>query len=493
MENARKNVVSNYAGAGWSALVSFVTIPFLLSMLGAESYGLIALFLSIKSIAAVFDFGLAMSSNREVAFRLGVKKNNVFDFIATVEVLSWLLGVCLSLVIWLLLKYFLNDWVSVHELSSNQLLMASLLFVFSLIGSWPALLYQNVLRGLNEHVRFNIALIIVSTLRNPGALLVIWLFSADVEAFMMWFLVVSVLEVILYRWLMRKRVKTISNGVVGKVDFNSLAGMKKFALGAGVSSIFATLIYQLDKILISMHMDLASVGYYSALLALVGVFGKLTTPVVRAVFPGLTAILSKGDTEAVACLYKHYAQMIASIILPMMVAIIAFAPQILALWLPAGADIAMLSNVLLMLSIAYVFYSLTNMPIIVHMVFKAVKLLIITRIVASIVLVPVLAFLINEFDLFGAAAGVLVCSITLHVILVFSVSRRLFPTYAIGELRMLLPPFLISAAIFLLLWQIYQVQSTGDNYWIISALFGVVASYAVFFRKQIKQITGRTV
>jgi len=479
----RRNIISNYAGAGWSAFVSFITIPFLLAILGAESYGLIALFLTIKTISQAFDFGLAVSSNREVAYRIGLKEKSVFDYIVTVEVMAWVLGIFLSTLIWLIITFSLKDLVSVKILRDDQLFMITILFCISLIGSWPVLLYQNVLRGLNDHVKFNVVLIVVSTLRNPGALLVLWFFSSTVQAYMIWFLMVSVFEVIVYRRIMNKRVKTLSPGIYGKFNFNSLQGMKGFALGAGVSSIFATLIYQSDKILISMYLDLVSVGYYSALLALVGIFGKLTTPIVKTVFPGMTAALSEGNTEGVVYLYVHFARLIANTLLPMMVTVIVFSNQILMLWLPEEADIFMLSKVLSALCIAYVFYSLANIPIIIHIVFKKVRLLVFSRVVALILLVPSLIYLIDEFKLLGAAVGVLVCSILLYFILIISVSRRLFPGHVVGHLRMLLHPLLITVVIFILLQIIKQFFTENDLIQVVSCLFGLTMSYILIFRR----------
>ncbi|WP_241085765.1 lipopolysaccharide biosynthesis protein [Candidatus Vondammii sp. HM_W22] len=482
MTKNRNNVIANYIGAGWSAALSFVTIPLLLSMLGAEYYGLISLFLALKAIATVFDFGLAVATNREVVFRLEKKSSSVDTLITTVVTLYWVIGIVISFVVWLLLQIFLIDWVSAKELTSDQLAMTSLLFTLSLSISWPVALYQNILRSIDEYVTYNIALAVSATFRNPGALLVLWIFSPTIEVFMYWYLMASVLEILMYWGLVRRKLSLVLDYSRGRFDCNSLSGMKRFALGTGFSSIVATIIYQVDKMLIFKLLSLELLGYYSAILALVGAFGKLTAPIATAAFPKLTSTYGSGDMDSVADMYLRYAHMITNVLVPMVVGFIAFAPQILELWCTSCTISNDLYYVFVFLSIAYMFYSLADMPVISQMVFKNINILIISRVVALVLLVPLLSFLIVDYGLEGAAVGVLACSVFLYIILAISTSKIIFPQYRVNEPVMLVKPLLISISIFYSLQHIYLVWSKDSLTWISLAVVGAITSYLIIFR-----------
>jgi len=488
MTTTRKNVIANYFGSGWSAGLSFVSIPFLLSMLGAESYGLVSFFFAIKAIATVFDFGLAVATNREVAFRLGRKDPSVPSLVKTVEVLNWIIGIIISLIVWSLLRVFIVDWVSAEGLTSDQLVMMSLLFAVSLGVSWPVVLYQNLLRSFGEHAAYNAALCLSSTLRNPGALFVLWVFSPKIEVFMSWSLIVSVIEIMTYWTLVKGKIPLVSDSLVSFFNYKSLRGMKRFALGTGFSSIIASIIFQADKVLISKLLNLELLGYYSAILAIVGSFGKLTTPIVRAVFPHLALTYGSGHIDSVADIYKNHAHIVNGLLMPIVLALVTFGPQILELWLPPSVATDDLGDVLVLLAVAYMFYSLANMPIIILMVFKDVNILVISRIIALAFLIPLLQLLITNYGLEGAALAVFSCSVFLYVVLVVSVSRRIFPTYRMNELTMVVGPLLVSAPIFYLSKTVLTIWPDGNLVWISLAGVGVIASYLIIFRSYLLKL-----
>ena len=69
-----RNVIANYMGQGWAALMAIAFLPFYVASLGFEAYGLIDFFAVLQSILAVFDFGISATLMRECAcHRTGVR------------------------------------------------------------------------------------------------------------------------------------------------------------------------------------------------------------------------------------------------------------------------------------------------------------------------------------------------------------------------------------------------------------------------------------
>ncbi|MCK7491684.1 MAG: hypothetical protein MZW92_08325 [Comamonadaceae bacterium] len=59
MSLVRRNVVANFAGQLWSALMGVVFIPVYIHLLGLEAFGLVAFYVTLQALSVVFDLGLS--------------------------------------------------------------------------------------------------------------------------------------------------------------------------------------------------------------------------------------------------------------------------------------------------------------------------------------------------------------------------------------------------------------------------------------------------
>lgn len=53
----KKNIFSNYFGAGWVALMTLAFIPLYIRYLWIEAYGLIGIFAMLQGLLSLLDFG----------------------------------------------------------------------------------------------------------------------------------------------------------------------------------------------------------------------------------------------------------------------------------------------------------------------------------------------------------------------------------------------------------------------------------------------------
>ena len=67
MSSVKRNIIANYLGSGWIALMSLAFIPFYIRLMGAEAYGIVGVFISLQAMLAVLDLGLSQTLNREMA------------------------------------------------------------------------------------------------------------------------------------------------------------------------------------------------------------------------------------------------------------------------------------------------------------------------------------------------------------------------------------------------------------------------------------------
>ena len=54
MSQVKRNIIPNYAGAFWTALMGLVFVPLYIKFMGIESYGLIGIFASLQAILSHF-------------------------------------------------------------------------------------------------------------------------------------------------------------------------------------------------------------------------------------------------------------------------------------------------------------------------------------------------------------------------------------------------------------------------------------------------------
>lgn len=82
------NLVANFAGTGWSALMQLLFIPVYIKLMGIEAYGLIGFYVTLQGALQILDFGLSPTMNREMA-RYSIqpeKASEARDFVRTLEI-----------------------------------------------------------------------------------------------------------------------------------------------------------------------------------------------------------------------------------------------------------------------------------------------------------------------------------------------------------------------------------------------------------------------
>jgi len=76
--SVKKNIIANYLGNAWAALMGFAFVPIYIKYLGPEAYGLVGLFVVLQGMIAILDADIF--SNKLVFGRspyLTIKNNQV--------------------------------------------------------------------------------------------------------------------------------------------------------------------------------------------------------------------------------------------------------------------------------------------------------------------------------------------------------------------------------------------------------------------------------
>ena len=114
MSLIKRNIVANFGGKAWSALVSLVAVPIYLSFLGTEAYGLVGIYASMTGVLTVLDLGLSTVLSREMA-RLAGAENATQSrrrITRALELAYWAVAIMIGVGIWGLAPFLASRWVN---------------------------------------------------------------------------------------------------------------------------------------------------------------------------------------------------------------------------------------------------------------------------------------------------------------------------------------------------------------------------------------------
>ena len=199
MSLIKRNIVANFAGKAWAALVSLVAVPIYLSFLGTEAYGLVGIYASMTGVLAVFDLGLSTVLSREMA-RLAGAENAAQSrrrITRALELAYWAIAIMIGVGVWGLAPFLASRWVNAVALPVATVETALAFAGIAIASQWPLALYSGGMIGLERQVHLNIASAGCATVRAIGGILILGYVVQNVEAFFAWQAVIGGIQTML--------------------------------------------------------------------------------------------------------------------------------------------------------------------------------------------------------------------------------------------------------------------------------------------------------
>jgi len=400
----KKNIGANFAGSVWQALMALVFVPLYIKFMGIESWGLIGIFTTLQAMFGLFDMGLSCTLNREMA-RLSVlpsKEQEMRNLVRTLEVLYWSVAVFAGIVIVSLSPFIAHHWIKAGQLPPKTIEQALLIMGFVMALQMPIGFYSGGLMGLQRQVLLNIINACMSTLRGAGAVLILWLVSPTIQAFFLWQIIISTINIFLLALFLWRRLPHGDNKAVFQKQL--LAGIWRFTAGLSGISVFAVILTQLDKVILSKMLSLEMFGYYMLASTVAMSLTRIFTPVFLSIYPRFTQLVSANNHDELKRLYHKSCQFIAVLVLPVAIVIAFFSYEVILLWTqnPITAERTHLLVSILICGTAL--NGLMNPPYALQLAFGWTKLSVLKNIIAVILLVPLIIVMAMHYGVLGAAS-----------------------------------------------------------------------------------------
>ncbi len=400
----RKNIAANFAGSIWQTLMGLLFIPLYIKFIGIESWGLIGIFATLQVMFGLLDMGLSSTLNREMA-RLSVlprREQEMRNLVRTLEVIYWGIAIFVGIAVVSLSPFIAHHWIKAEQLSPKTIEQALLIMGSVIALRMPAGFYSGGLMGLQRQVLLNVINVSMSTLRGAGAVLILWLVSPTIQAFFLWQIVISAINIFLLALFLWRRLPFGETKAVFQKQL--LKGIWRFAAGMSGIAILAVILTQLDKVILSKILSLEIFGYYALASVVAMSLSRLFTPVFYSIYPRFTQLVSLDDQEGLKQLYHKSCQFLSVLILPVAIVIALFSHEILLIWTqnPATAEKTHLLVSILICGTAL--NGLMNLPYALQLASGWTRLSFFKNVIAVVLVVPLIIYMTTHYGATGAAS-----------------------------------------------------------------------------------------
>ena len=448
MAALRINILSNYAGQIWMAVMAVAFLPLYIHILGMEAFGLVGLMLSFQSLSQLFDFGIGGAANRELSRRAHAASlaDGARDLVYTSQVAIWLLAAMVVSVIWLCSGLMAEHWLHLHSVGRNEATRAIAIMGIAIALLWPSAFYSNCLSGLERQPALNVINAVFATLRGAGALAVLWWVSPTLDAFLWWYAIVGAgqsLATAIAVWQALPRGQRPAHWA-----HHELHDSRRFAGGLFAIGVLAMGLTQLDRLSLATLRPLAELGYYTLALSVAAGLSRMVLPMFNALYPRFSRLVVTGNQAALRELYHLSSQCVAVVVAAVALVLIVFARDVLFLW-TGNAQLA--NKVALPLTILIAgsaINGLMNIPYALQLANGWTRLAMGLNAAALVFGIPFCLWAVSAYGMTGAASLWLLANFASIAIGIPLMHRRLLRgEMARWFLRDTLPPVIGAAAV----------------------------------------------
>ncbi|HEX7317695.1 MAG TPA: oligosaccharide flippase family protein [Pyrinomonadaceae bacterium] len=341
MGRLERNTFANLFGAAWSAVVGVLCVPVYLGLLGAESYGLVGLFVTLQSVFIVLDLGIGATLSRELA-RLGARDGEARtqrDFVFTLQAVYWLIALIVGVAVFALAPLVARHWVRPQSLSIETVTTCVRIMGAAMALQFPFAFYQGGLLGLQRQPLFNALSASVTTLRALVTLLALRLVTPSPETFFAAQIVASAVGTCAAALLLWRCLPASVEGTT-RFRFELIRRVWRFGATYAANAVANMGMLQGDKVILSTLLPLEAFGYYMLAQGVASGMYAVIISVDGAVFPQLAGLIERDDVAGLSEVYHRGSQLMTVLLAPVAVVAALFPREVLWAWTgdPAAAE-----------------------------------------------------------------------------------------------------------------------------------------------------------
>lgn len=324
-----RNAASSFLALAWLSLLSMVTIPIYIRLLGVSEWGLVAACASLQILSNFIDAGFSQIVPRWAA-QEAQHPEKLRQHVDLFRRLYLGLGLAMFGVLQASADYLAHHWFQVPPGRGDALELAIRIVSFQLLFQFVNNLHIGLWHGLQRQVLANVRACGFGTLKHVAALLALIAGAQQAWVYALAFACVAGAEVLFNAiTVQRMLAPNPANRPVSKIALGPL--LKEVSMLSG-GILVGLLVSQLDRIVLSRTVDVTSFGVYTVVATLALAFLQLQAPVTRAYFPLIVRDIQNHGRVSGLHMKRLLGGTLLASTLPALLAC-ALAPMILELWL----------------------------------------------------------------------------------------------------------------------------------------------------------------
>lgn len=403
MSPVTRNLISNYLGQGWVALMGLAFIPLYIRYLGMESYGLIGVFSVLQTWLALLDMGMTPTLNREMArFKAGAHSpQSIGDLLRSVELLCFGIAALIGVSVWAGSEFLARDWLRSEQLPVATVAQALAVMAWVVALRFVEGVYRGSLFGLQKQVWYNAVSALLATVRHGGAVLILAYVSSTVWAFFVWQGAISILTTLIFAASVHRALPAAPRGP--RFSRRALAGIGVYAGGMLGITLLSLLLTQVDKVILSRMLDLSEFGYYTLAATVAGALYMVISPITQSLFPRMVELSTRSDEPALVSVYHQGAQLVTVLTAPAVMVLAFFGAGAVYAWSGDASLARHTAPILAALALGTFLNGLMWMPHQCQLAHGWTSLALKTNLVAVAVLIPAILWVVPRHGAVGAA------------------------------------------------------------------------------------------
>jgi O-antigen/teichoic acid export membrane protein len=400
-----RNTLANLFGAAWSAAVGLLCVPAYLKLLGAESYGLVGLFVTLQSVFVVLDLGIGATVSRELA-RLdarGGEARTQRDLVYTLQAVYWLMALLVGVTVFALAPALARHWVRPQTLSAEAVTTCVRMMAAAMAFQFPLGFYQGGLLGLQRQPLFNATAAAATTLRAAGTLLALRLIAPEPRTFFAAQIVAGAASTGAAALLLWRCLPAAGGRGGGGFRFELIRGVWRFGAAYAANAVVTMGLLQGDKIVLSAVLPLEAFGYYMLAQGVAGGMYAVIVSVDGAVFPQLAGMVARGDAGGLSEVYHRGSQLMSVLLAPAAVVAALFPRELLWAWTGDREAAEQGGLVLTLLVSGMLLYGLIQAPYYLQVAHGWWRVILRTNVLLLLAVVPLNVLLARAYGAPGAA------------------------------------------------------------------------------------------
>jgi O-antigen/teichoic acid export membrane protein len=281
------NVLANLFGMAVSIAVQAGLAFGGYRLAGAEQYGLIGFFTVLLIAAAIFDAGLGQTVTRAVARNQVEAPSTTGTVVFNFALIYGGLAALIILVVWALSPLLAGHWLKPQNIPTQEVQDCLVLMGFAIGIQRLRGIFQATLEGLERQVLSNLLLSATGILRLALGLGSLAFVAPTAEAFFWGQILASIIETGAFAIAVGRAVPGAftPHRLEGSLIWQTL----RFAGANMAAAATGTLVQIADSLVVSAMLPLSVFGTYSLVSTMCSAMVRLTTPLITAAFPRMSA------------------------------------------------------------------------------------------------------------------------------------------------------------------------------------------------------------